>query len=134
MNVKEIMTTKIVTVAMDDTVAMVREIFSHVEFHHLLVTEASVLRGIVSDRDLLMNLNPNIGTLAETHRDTAVLNKKVHQIMSRSPITLRVDADIKDAVDIFKNNNVSCIPILDGENKVTGIISWRDILQHLDLK
>ncbi len=131
MQVDKMMTRKIVTVEMDDSLSIVKEIFDNVTFHHLLVIESGKLTGVISDRDLFKALSPNIGTIAETTKDLANLNKKAHQIMSRQPITLTEDAGVYTAIDIFNEKGISCIPIVDAENKPLGILSWRDILRTL---
>ena len=131
MSVQQIMTQKIVTVEMDDRLALVKEIFDNLKFHHVLVIESRELVGIVSDRDLLKALSPEIGTMSETLKDKTTLNKKVHQIMSRTPITLHPDAAISDAVKLFNMHKISCIPIVDTVSRPMGIVSWRDILKAL---
>ena len=88
MRVKEIMNTSLVTIDMDDSLEVVKDIFDHSSFHHLLVTEGDKLFGIISDRDLLKVLSPYLGTPSETNRDLAILNRKAHQILTRKPITL----------------------------------------------
>ncbi len=123
------MTRKIVTVEMDDSLAMVKEIFDSLQFHHLLVVESQRLVGVVSDRDLLKALSPNLGTVSATLSDEATLNKRVHQIMTRSLITLHTDATIRDAVDMFNTHRISCIPVVDNDFRPLGIVSWRDILK-----
>lgn len=129
MSVQRIMTRKIVTVEMDDSLAMVKEIFDSLQFHHLLVVESQRLVGVVSDRDLLKALSPNLGTVSATLSDEATLNKRVHQIMTRSLITLHPDATIRDAVDMFNTHRISCIPVVDNDFRPLGIVSWRDILK-----
>ena len=129
MNLEKLMSKNIVTVQMDDSLRKVKKIFDNTRFHHLLVVESERLSGVISDRDLLKALSPNIGTTAETARDEASLNKKVHQIMTRNPVTLVQDAGIFDAIEIFNKHNISCIPVIDNERKPIGIISWRDILK-----
>jgi acetoin utilization protein AcuB len=131
MFVKQLMTKKIVTVEMDDTLATVKEIFDNLKFHHLLVVESGRLFGVVSDRDLLKALSPRLGTMSETFDDAATLNKRVHQIMTRKPITLRPEAHLLEAVNMFNIHKVSCIPVVDEKFKPVGIISWRDILKAL---
>lgn len=131
MDIKDLLNEKIVTVEMDDSLRVVKEIFDNTNFHHLLVVERGKLYGVISDRDLLKAINPNIGTIRETVQDAAVLNKKVHQIMTRKLITLGLDASFYDALEIFDQHKVSCIPIVDAENKALGIISWRDILRAI---
>jgi acetoin utilization protein AcuB len=131
MTVSDIMTKRPVTVELGDKLSTVREIFERLKFHHLLVVADQQLLGVVSDRDLLKALSPNLGTLSETLKDTACLNKQVHQIMSRKPVTLPPDASLQDAVQVFLQHRVSCIPIVDNKQRPLGIVSWRDLLQAL---
>lgn len=132
MSVEKIMSTPVVTIEMDDSLKMIKEIFDNTHFHHLIVVDAGKIFGVISDRDLLKALSPNIGTAAETTRDMATLKKSAHQIMTRKPVTLRLNAGIYNAVEIFNSHNISCIPVIDDENKPIGIISWRDILKELE--
>lgn len=126
--VKKIMSTNVVSVGLDDSLGSIKEIFENTKFHHLLVVELGKLFGVISDRDLLKALSPNIGGMFETDKDLATLNKKAHQIASRKLITLSKEATILDAISVFNSNNISCIPIVDDENKPIGIVSWRDIM------
>jgi acetoin utilization protein AcuB len=134
MIVQDFMTKRIVTVELDDKLATVKEIFEHMKFHHLLVVEDGRLIGVISDRDLLKALSPNIGTSTESYKDTATLNKRAHQIMTRNPITLRPDALLQDAVNVFNTHSISCIPIVEGDDRPVGIVSWRDTLRVLATK
>jgi acetoin utilization protein AcuB len=132
--IEQLMTKKVVAVEMDDSLRMVKDIFDHIKFHHLLVVESGKLFGVISDRDVLKALSPTLGTIAETAKDTAILNKKAHQIMTRKPIVLPPEADVYEAIAIFNVHNVSCIPVVDTAQHVKGIVSWRDILKALAAK
>lgn len=132
MTVDEIMSKSPVTVGMDDTLLKVKTIFGTSRFHHLIVVEQGKLCGVISDRDLLKFMSPNIGTVAETTEDIKTLAKKVHQVMTRKPITLKEKAKISDAIKIFNKHSISCIPVVDEEDKPLGIISWRDIFKTLE--
>lgn len=132
LNVAQLMTLKPVSVSPDDSLAVVKQIFDHVKFHHVLVVEQGILLGVLSDRDLFKALSPHIGTAAETPRDLATLNKKVHQVMRRKPVTLQPQAKVMDAIHLFNSEGVSCIPVVDSSNRPQGIISWRDIIRALD--
>ncbi len=132
MKVDEIMTRAIVTIKMDDSLKLARDIFGRTKFHHLLVVEGKVLYGVLSDRDLLKAVSPNIGTVSETVKDTATLNKKVHQIMTRKPVTLHPQSSVNHVIDVFNSYTVSCVPVVDDECKPVGIVSWRDVLASFD--
>ena len=127
------MTSRVVTVDMDDRLSVVKDIFDAMKFHHLLVVDSDgKLGGVVSDRDLLKALSPFVVTAAETARDVATLNRRVHQIMSRKPITLPPDASIAEAVRLILEHRISCIPVVDAHFRPVGILSWRDILRSYD--
>jgi len=72
-----------------------------------------------------------VGSAAETTRDLATLNKRVHQIMTRHPVTLRPHSGVAEAVNLLLKNRISCIPIVDDDFKPVGIVSWRDLLRSL---
>ena len=132
MEVDSIMTRRVVSVEMDDRLDVVKKIFDTLKFHHLLVVDdRGKLKGVVSDRDLLKALSPYVGSAAENARDLATLNKRVHQIMSRNLITLQPRAPISEAVQLFLDHRISCIPITDVALKPVGILSWRDVLKTL---
>lgn len=131
MRIDEIMSKRVATVEMDDKLSVVKDVFDNSKFHHLLVIENGKLFGVVSDRDLLKSISPNIGTLTETYKDAATLNKRVHQVMSRKPITLTADALLCDAVALFNKHTISCIPVVDKDFRPVGIVSWRDVMRNI---
>lgn len=121
----------VVTVALDDTLATIQALFKEHRFHHLLVVEQGELAGVISDRDLLKSISPNIGTLSETDRDLATLNKRAHQIMTRNPIAVDAQATIAAAAALMIGKNVSCLPVTTAARRLEGILSWKDILKAL---
>ncbi len=130
MKVEEIMTRRVVTVEMDDSLATIREIFDNVRFHHILVVSRDgQLRGVISDRDVLKHLSPFLGTPSEQTRDMTLLRKPAHQIMTRKPVTATPQTPVTKAAHIFVHDKISCLPVTDAEGKVLGIITWRDILR-----
>jgi acetoin utilization protein AcuB len=132
MSLKGAMSTRLVTVEIDDPLTVVKQIFDSVKFHHLLVVESDKkLCGVISDRDLLRALSPYVGTSSENSRDVATLQKRVHQIMTRHPMTLPPEASVADAIKLFLDHGVSCIPIVGPDFRAVGIVSWRDVLKSL---
>ncbi|MEO6799234.1 MAG: CBS domain-containing protein [Rhodanobacter sp.] len=129
MTVQSIMSTRLVTVELDDKLKAVKEIFDRMKFHHLLVVEEGRLVGVVSDRDLLRALSPFIGGMMEADRDVATLNRRVHQIMTRKLITLEPQSAVADAAALFLAHDISCIPVVDKASRPVGILSWRDVLR-----
>jgi len=129
MKLENLMQKRVVTVDIDSSLWEVKMLFDNTKFHHLLVTENSLIVGIISDRDYLKAVSPNLGTAAETQKDTVTLNKRAHLIMTRSLHTLSKEHTVADAISLFNHKNISCIPIIDEYKKIQGIISWRDIMK-----
>jgi acetoin utilization protein AcuB len=131
MIVSDVMTRDVVTVGMDDSLEKINRIFEKHKFHHVLVMEDQELMGIISDRDVLKEISPFINTLSEDSRDLNTLQTKAHQIMTRKPVMVVENYDLKEAGNVFLREKVSCLPVVSQMGKVVGILSWKDILKSI---
>ena len=129
MTIENIITKKVTHVDIDDTLADIYELFGHASFHHLLVTQNNKLYGVISDRDLFKNMSPYAGTPAELPRDASIMNKRAHQIMTRKPVTVTKDTSIDHAVDLLLQHDISCLPVIDNNNNIEGIVTWKDLIK-----
>lgn len=135
MKIENLMITALITLPMDSTLSKAKEAFDSNEIHHLLITDDDgLLAGVITDRDLYKHLSPTVSTRQETHRDTALMQKKLHQIMSRNLVTANKEQSLNEAVVLFHDNHISCLPIIDKQDKPIGIITWRDIIKVLALQ
>lgn len=130
MSVTKIMTKELVTIAPDENLRTVYDIFQRQTFHHLLVVENEKLVGVISDRDLNGAISPFIGTVDEQARDLITLDLKANKIMTRNPIVVKPSDSILNAIKIFNRNTISCIPVVADNGVPVGIISWRDVLLY----
>ncbi|MDP3590170.1 MAG: CBS domain-containing protein [Methylobacter sp.] len=132
MIVADIMTANPVTVNMDTELSLIKDIFDHVYFHHLLVEDDSdhTFVGVISDRDLLRALSPYIRTAAETLRDKETLTKRAHQIMSRQVDTVTPTTDCNIAVQRMLDADISCLPVVGDDKVILGIVTWKDFLKN----
>lgn len=132
MNVEKIMSTEVVTIASDSRLDTAKALFEKHKFHNLLVTDKQgCLVGVLSDRDLFKAISPHIGLASERERDLATLNKRVHQIATRKVISATNTTNFNEVINLFKENKISCIPVVSENNKPVGIVSWRDIINVL---
>lgn len=59
---------------------------------------------------------------------------KVRDIMQTAVIATGPDATVEELADLLADNKISGVPVIDGENRVIGIVSEADvILQDADL-
>ncbi|MFD1384481.1 CBS domain-containing protein [Rhodanobacter aciditrophus] len=126
----DIMTKDVITVEMDTRLPDVKLLMQQHQFHHLPVVDKGQLIGVISDRDLLRLVSPFIGKVNEQARDLDTLNRAAHQAMTRQPITVKADTDIKEAINWMLKTGISCVPVVDDEHYVIGIITWRDLIAH----
>lgn len=127
--VAAIMTRRVVTVSMDDSLRRVRDIFDSERFHHLLVVEAGRVVGVLSDRDLLKHLSPFVGKINERQQDVGTLDRRVHQVMSRPLVSGTADMTLGEAGGLMLARGVSCLPILGEAGRCQGIVTLRDLLR-----
>ncbi|MEM6332479.1 MAG: CBS domain-containing protein [Planctomycetota bacterium] len=127
----DMMSTELVAIGPDDSVAAAQRLFDRYGFHHLLVMHERRLVGVVSDRDLLRNLSPFIDKLAERPQDVALLQRRVHQIMARHPIVIEEEATLDAAACLMQMHDVSCLPVLGMTGRPVGILTRSDLLRGL---
>ena len=58
------------------------------------------------------------------------MSSLVQILIKRGCITINQDASISDLISLLNKHNFGCAVVLDGANKVSGIISERDIIRN----
>ena len=129
--VSEIMSRGVVSVGPDDSLETVRRLFDRHRFHHLLVCDDGIARGVISERDLLKHLSPFVGTLSEKSRDTWTLKKRVHQVMNRTIVWAEPTTPITEAALMMAANRISCLPVLDEQSRPMGMVTTVDVLRWI---
>ncbi len=128
MFVWQIMSQRPVTVTLDDRVADAQRLLKRYGIHHLLVVDDRQLIGVVTDRDLLKHVSPFIDKLTERPQDVATLQRRVHQVMTRRPVTVGPDVTAREAAQWMWAHALSCLPVVDAENRPIGIVTRSDML------
>ncbi len=132
MKIGNFMTTKVLKVRMDDSFGTMRDILQTVNFHHLLVVDGDKLVGVISDRDLWKAMVPMLNAKpGSTHHGINLEARKVHQFMTRDPVTVNKDTLMSAAARLMLKHNISCLPVVTPNGDVEGVITMRDILRVL---
>lgn len=97
----------------------------------MVVNNMGELAGVISDRDYTKAIHPNVDLPSATAKDLATLNKRVHQIMNRKVICVAENTSLREAIELFYENKISCLPVVDSKNNPIGVVSWRDLLKWL---
>jgi acetoin utilization protein AcuB len=132
MKVEEIMSDDITCINLDERLSIVRDLFIKHKFHHLMVIDNNnELVAVISERDYFKATNSNLELPAANKKDLAMLNKRVHQIVSKKLVSIKQFTSFSDAIKIFHDTGVSCLPVVNSDNKPVGILTWRDIINWL---
>lgn len=117
LTVAEIMTTKVRTLSVDDTISSADLEMFAVEIHHLLIVNArGQLVGIISDRDILRARRPAGATA-------------VGMIMSCPPISVSPSMPVADAVERMLEAKINALPVVDEMGRPVGIVTSVDFLE-----
>jgi arabinose-5-phosphate isomerase len=82
------------------------------------------LAGMITDHDLRRG---DIGS-------PQFLAKLIETFLTSDPMVISEEASAGDAVRFMMEKNLLALPVLEGERKVKGVVTLRDILNRADLR
>ncbi|MBI9080906.1 MAG: CBS domain-containing protein [Pseudodesulfovibrio sp.] len=96
-----------------------------------VVDEAGKIVGIISDRDI-KDASPSKATTLDMHELYYLLSEiKIRDIMTKKPVTIRVDETVEKAAVLMLEGNFGGLPVLDENDIVVGIITDTDVFKVL---
>jgi CBS domain-containing membrane protein len=129
MKVRELMSTPVTTLAPTDTLEGAEDLMITSRVRHLPVVDGDMLVGLVSLSDLLA---ASISWLRDpsSDEDRAAKRKyQVSEVMRRSLETVQAGDDAADAADIFLEQKISCLPVVDDRHHLLGILTDSDFVR-----
>jgi arabinose-5-phosphate isomerase len=85
----------------------------------MLVNERGTLTGLFTDSDL--------ARLLERHQEDQ-LDRPIAEVMTKSPLTIKPDALLEDAVVFLSNRKISELPVVDEAGAPIGLIDITDVI------
>ena len=126
--VAEVMTRKVVTIGENDTLEKVEEGMSRFHFRHLPVVDNGKLVGLVTHRDLLAASSSFLSEAADA-RNAIIHKQPAKKIMHTDVLTVGPGDSLLDAATLMWDGKLGCLPVVDDDNKVVGIITEADFLK-----
>ena len=114
--VREIMSTKLVSVEPSATVAEAATVMGERHVGSALVMEGGSLVGIFTERDIVRALS----------QDFDAPGHPVSEWMTKQPKTVGADASVDEALETMLSGGFRHIPVLE-DRGVVGVVSMRDI-------
>jgi CBS domain-containing protein len=118
-SVTEIMSTNLTTLSPHYTFGEAVQLMANSPFRHFLVINADkTLAGVFSDRDVLRALGRTPNWQAKT----------VSGVMTRSVVTVNPKTPLSVAATIMLTRRINCLPVVENDGKVCGILTSTDLL------
>jgi acetoin utilization protein AcuB len=131
MMVKNWMSRNVITINAEDSMQQASFIMRKHKIGMLPVLDNGKLVGIVSDSDL-KRASASDATLLDIHELLYLISKiKVHEIMTRGPVTVPDDYTVEETAQILMEHNISGVPVMSGSGRLVGIITRHDIFKLL---
>jgi predicted transcriptional regulator len=119
--IKEIMATDLKTVGKNESLKTVATQMAKANVGSLpVVDENQQVIGMITDRDMSM---------AFSKIDRTAKEIKVQEVMTKNVFTCKEEDDPITALGIMRTKKVGRLPVVDKENKLTGIITLDSILR-----
>jgi acetoin utilization protein AcuB len=119
--VSVIMTRELTVADPEQPIAELRDLFSRVEFHHIPVVVDQELVGIVTDYYMERFFG---------RAGSEVDGLTAEGIMSTELVTADATTSVECAAIILLENDISCLPIIDDDDLLIGLVTWKDLLRY----
>jgi acetoin utilization protein AcuB len=128
--VRDWMTTGMITIGPDDMIVDAFASMSMNYVRHLPVLADGELIGLISNRDLYRVIPPE--TQDHDRVIASLYGTKVRSVMAKPPLhTIQPSESIAEAARILVREKVSCLPVLDADQQLVGLITSDDLLGAL---
>ncbi|HZV95589.1 MAG TPA: CBS domain-containing protein [Candidatus Nitrosocosmicus sp.] len=128
MRVRDLMTSAPITVPPGMPVLEARELMSKHRFRHLLVVEDGRLAGVVTDRDIRLNLPSQATSLSLWELNYLLARLTVGTVMTKAVIMVDPAREAAEAARLMLDHQVGCLPVTDGD-RLVGILTESDFLR-----
>jgi CBS-domain-containing membrane protein len=128
----DLMTEDPTTISMNAKVHKAICLLQTLDVRHLpVVDEEGALVGMLSDRDLRGLAFPEVLGAEYVGRVQAALDASVSSVMSSNVMSVELEADAAEIVDLMLDHKIGALPVVDADGALVGIISYIDVLRNL---
>ena len=129
MKVADLMSTDLVTLIEDESLAHAQRCMARGRIRHLPVVRDGRLTGLVTHRDLLAASFSIFAEVERTEQRRIFDTVLVVEAMHRDVVTVSPDLGVSQAAKILLENKYGCLPVVDDEGVLVGIVTEADFLQ-----
>ncbi len=127
--VSDIMSQDVISLTLDATMFDAHELMKESNIRHIPITEDNAFYGVVTQKAILskvMFLLDKYGVNALQRREKSI---KISELVDKSVIFASKDMPLSEAAQFFLNHRHGCLPVVDAQNKLLGIVTSSDFVR-----
>jgi CBS domain-containing protein len=122
MSLQQFCQKRVVTISPERSIAEACWVMKDKNVGCLLVEDHGKLCGLLTDRDIALKI---------TGEDKEPLTTMVEEVMTRDPVRISVNGNIRELVSLMHSHHVRRVPIVDGSNTILGMVTMDDLFPLL---
>lgn len=131
MRVRDLMSTDIFVLYVDDNLLLAEEMMQFKRIRHVpVVDREGTLQGLITHRDILRSSISTIAELSNGERREAQASIRLRDIMRTQVLTIGPDADIRSAARVMLDKKIGCLLVV-AHRQLLGILTEADFLKYV---
>lgn len=131
MRVRELMSTDLFVLYVDDNLLLAEEMMQLKRIRHVpVVDREGHLQGLITHRDMLRASISTIAELSSGERREVQASIRLRDIMRTQVLTIGPDADIKSAARVMLDKKIGCLLVV-AYRQLLGILTEADFLKYV---
>lgn len=120
MRLQDVMNTQVETISKDNSAEEAWNLMERKDIRHLVVMEGKNVVGILSQRDL-----------GGEHGEKFLKKHRVEDLMTHKVVQAKARTTLREAANLLRGDAIGCLPVLDDDGKLVGIITITDLLDMI---
>jgi len=126
--VADLMTRDIFPLKSDQTLNVVRLLMRTVHIRHVPILDKNEkFVGLLSHRDLLAYSISKLADINPLEQKEIDRHIPINDVMRIEIATTTENTELKEAITLMMKNKFGCLPVVDGQNNLVGIITEEDV-------
>jgi CBS domain-containing protein len=130
MRVRELMSTDLFVLYVDDNLLLAEEMMQLKRIRHVPVDREGHLQGLITHRDMLRASISTIAELSSGERREVQASIRLRDIMRTQVLTISPDASIKSAARVMLDKKIGCLLVV-AYRQLLGILTEADFLKYV---
>lgn len=130
LTVGDLMTTQLFTLLESDSLYTAKQIMEMARVRHVPIVDAKdSFIGLITHRDMLAVAVSKLSDIDDSTQDELDAGTPLREIMRTDVATVSPDTLLRDAAQLLLEHKYGCLPVVEEEQKLVGIITEADFLR-----